>query len=523
MKKFLVMALVLLCLAANVFASGGKEATSSAKSSNGEGGTLKIGVKSECVHTMLSFSLTGAGVDYYYAWPVYESLFKPNAQGGVDPWLLESYEMDKENLTYTFHVRKGITFSDGTVFDAKALKWNLDHYLEVGAKVAALLPTVESVEMIDDYTVVLHLSSWSSIIPYAFSRECGYMYSPTYYEEHGKEYCDEHPCGTGPFVMTEWNYDVSKRFEARKDYWGGPVKLDAVEYIINTDALVAQAALQSGEIDVYLAPDPQTADSMKAVGANILSCSVKSHTYMLCFNSLNLSGSDPTGDLKVRQAISYAVDWKSLVKAVWGDYAEYRNQFGVGQYFYSDSVKGYEYNPTLAKKLLAEAGYPNGFSIDLKTEDSSALISAATIIQQYLSEVGIKANLSILSGADGNAAEAGWGEGLWVHASSVYVSAPMQMASMFRQNLSGHVLGLTNLLRPDDVEHYLGLSVSAASEEEAVKAIGEANRLLTDEYDIITNFAEVGTLFAVNDYVKNSGIGEVFYSVADLANAWLDK
>ena len=522
MKKWFTVCLVILCLVGQVFAGGSSEAASTGSGEEG-GGTLRIGINTENVHTMLSFTMTGTSDDYYYSWPVYESLFKPNAEGGVDPWLLESYEMDKDNLTYTFHIRPGITFSDGTPLDAEAMKWNLDHYLEVGAKVAALLSSIESVEVVDDLTVVLHLSTWSSILPYAFSRECGYMYSPTFYQEHGEEYCTQHPCGTGPFVMTEWNYDVSKRFEARDDYWGGPVKLDAVEYIIYTDALVAQAAMQSGELDVYLAPDPETARSMEASGITIKACPVASSTYMLCFNSLNTTGDDPTGDVRVRKAISHAVDWEALVQAVWDNYASYRNQFGVGQHFYSDSVIGYEYDPELSKQLLAEAGYPNGFTIDLKTEDSSALINSATIIQQYLSEVGINANLSVLAGADGNAAEAGWGKGLWVHGSSVYVSAPMQMASMFRQGLSGHVLGLTTLLRPDDVEAALALSVSAATEEEAVAAVGEANRLLTDEYNIITNFAETRGLFAVADYVKDSGIGEAFYSVADLANAWLDK
>ena len=187
------------------------------------------------------------------------------------------------------------------------------------------------------------------------------------------------------------------------------------------------------------------------------------------------------------------------------------------------SVKVYGYNPEKAKELLAEAGYPDGFEISLKTEETSALKNAATIIQSYLAEVGIKVNLSILSGADANTAEAGWGEGMWLHGSSVYVSVPMQMASMFRQNLTGHVLGINNLLRPDDVEAALATSVMAADEDEAVKSVGEANRLLTDEYCIVYNLAEVATLFAVNDYVKDSGIGEVFYSVADLGNAWLDK
>ena len=192
------------------------------------GGDLKIAINTECIHTMLSFDLTGAGADYYYSWPVYESLFKPNEEGTVDPWLLEDYSYDPDALTYTFHVRKGVTFADGTVLDAEAVKWNLDHYLEVGAKVEALLSSIDSVEVIDEYTVQLNLNKWSSILPYAFSRECGYMFSPTFFKEHGEEYCKEHPCGTGPFDLAEWNYDVSKKFVKRDDYWGGDVKLDSV-------------------------------------------------------------------------------------------------------------------------------------------------------------------------------------------------------------------------------------------------------------------------------------------------------
>lgn len=165
------------------------------------------------------------------------------------------------------------------------------------------------------------------------SRECGYMFSPTYFQEHGEEYCKSNPCGTGPFVMTDWTYDVSKTFKARDDYWGGEVMLDEVKYIIYTDALVASAALQSGEIDAYLAPDAETASTLEMMGYDVKTCSVKSHTYLLCFNSLNLKGDDPTGNLLVRQAICYAIDADALVEAVWGNYANVRNQFAVRSHF----------------------------------------------------------------------------------------------------------------------------------------------------------------------------------------------
>ena len=111
MKKWFTVCLVILCLVGQVFAGGSSEAASTGSGEEG-GGTLRIGINTENVHTMLSFTMTGTSDDYYYSWPVYESLFKPNAEGGVDPWLLESYEMDKDNLTYTFHIRPGITLME---------------------------------------------------------------------------------------------------------------------------------------------------------------------------------------------------------------------------------------------------------------------------------------------------------------------------------------------------------------------------------------------------------------------------
>ena len=523
MKKAVALFLALvLAVSMVVFGSNATEADTEK--------TLTIGIRVENTHDMLNFHLTGAGDDYYYSWPVYESLFRPNAQGGVDPWLLDSYEMHNDELYYLFHCRPGVTFADGTPFNAEALKWNLDHYLEVGQRVVALLPQVTTTEIVDDMTVRVNLSEWNSNIPYAYSREPGYMFSPTFYNEHGEEYCTEHPCGTGAFTLTEWVRDVSKTFTKRTDYWGGEVKLDTVKYVIMKDMQVASLALMNGDIDVLLAPPPETAVQLQEAGIPIKIAPVKSSDYLLVFNSLNkdkdgndYKGDDPTGNVLVRKAISYAIDEATLVEAVWGNFASERNQFGVGEFFKSDKVQGYPYNPEKAKELLAEAGYPNGFEIDLKTEDSAAMISAVQIIAQYLDEVGIKCNITILSGADGNMAEAGWGTGLWLHGSSVYVSASMQMASMFRQGLTGHVLGLTTMMRPDDVNEYLVKAMLAGSPEESVEACGEANHLMVDEYCIYDNIAEVATLFAENSYVQNSGIGEAFYSVSTLWQCTLNK
>lgn len=488
-----------------------------------KGGVLKIGTNAELNYNMMCFSLTGSSLDYVYSWPIYESLFKPNAQGTVDPWLLESYEQDPAAMTYTFRIRKGIKFSDGSDFNAEACKWNLDHYLEVGAKRTALLGDITGVSIVDDYTVQLQLSKWNSTIPYALSRECGYMFSKLQYETHGDEYCRENPVGTGPFVLKSWTRDVNKVFERNANYWGGEVLLDGVEYTIYSDALVAQAALKSGEIDVYAGMSWEGAVDLEAAGFLIKTSAVKSHVALLCFNALNESGTDPMGNVLVRQAVAHAIDKDALVEAVWHGYAKPTNQFCVGEHYYNSDVKGYNYDVAKAKELLAQAGYPNGFDTVIKTQDSSMQRNAATIMQAFLKEVGINAEVQILSGADGNKAETGWGEGMWFHSSSVYVSVPMQMGSMFRQNLTGGVLGLTTLLRPDDVNDALNRSISAATEDDAVRDIGEANRLLADEYCNILPIAEYPYFYVVSSKVQESGIGEAFYSVASLSTAWLSK
>lgn len=486
-----------------------------------KGGVLKIGVNAEINHNMMSFSMTGGSLEYVNSWPIYESLFRPNAQGTVDPWLVESYEQDPKAMTYTFHLRKDVTFSDGSAFNAKTCKWNLDHYLKVGAKRTALLGSIKSVDIVDDYTVMLSLSTWSSIIPYALSRECGYMFSELQYETYGDEYCQEHPVGTGPFVLKSWTRDVNKVFEKNTKYWGGEVNLDGVEYIVYSDPLVAQAALRSGEIDVCAGLTWSGAVEMDKAGFTIGTSALKSHCALLCFNSLNEKGDDPTGNLLVRQAICYAIDTKALTESMWHGYANVTNQFGIGKHYYNNDIAGYSYDVEKSKKLLADAGYPNGFSTTLKCDATQKDVAA--IIQAYLSKVGINVEILTLSGADSNQAENGWGSGMWFHTSSVYVSVPMQMASMFRQHLTGGVLGLTTLLRPDDVDAALAKSVTAESEEEAVKSVGEANRLLIDKYCTIMPVAQYPYFYVLNKRVKDADIGETFYSVASLATAWLDK
>jgi len=486
------------------------------------GGVLKIGTSREMNYNMLCFSLTGDSMDYVYSWPVYESLFKPNASGTVDPWLLEASDSDPEAMTYTFHIRKGVTFSDGTPLDAEAMKWNLDHYMEVGSKRKSLLGAIKSIDIVDDHTVKLQLSEWSSIIPTAFSREPGYMFSKKQFEEHGQEFCQENPVGTGPFVLQSWKRDVEKVFVRNETYWGGPVKLDGVKYTIYKDALVGQAAMMSGDIDAFAGMANTGFAPLKSRGFEVAIEPLLDHCSLLAFNSQNTSGDDPTGNLKVRQAICHAIDVPAVVAAAYHGLAQPTNQFGIGKHYWNDAIKGYPKDLDKARALLKEAGYAEGFKTKLAAQQDPESAMVLQIIQANLKEIGIDAEIELITGAAANQAAVGWGTGMWYQTSSVYVNVAMQMASMFRQNLSGNALGQTTMLHPDDVEAALAKSVQATSDAESVDAVKEANRLLVDEYAIFLPIAEYPYPYVLNKKVRDSGIGASFYSVATLDKAYLD-
>lgn len=503
-----------LSLAALAVAGGGRAFAA-------DGGVLNIGTNREMNYNMMSFSLTGDSLDYVYSWPIYESLFRPNAQGTVDPWLLESVDSDPEAMTYTFHVRPGVTFSDGTPLDAKTVKWNIDHYMQVGARRNALLGSLQSIELVDDMTLKLQLSTWSSIIPTAFSREPGYMFSQLQYETHGDEYCQEHPVGTGPFMLESWERNVNKVFKRNEKYWGGPVALEGVTYTIYNDPLVGQAAMMSGEIDAFAGMAYTGFKPLEDRGYEIAIPPLKSHCSLLVFNSRNVGGNDPTGNLLVRKAISHAINREEVVNAAYLGLAVPSDQFGIGTHYRNEDIVGYPYDPEKAKTLLAEAGFPDGFTTKLMTEAGAANATVLQIIQAHLANVGITADIEIPTGAAGNQAASGWGYGMWYQTSSVYVNVAMQMASMFRQNLTGNILGLATMERPDEVHELLSTAVAAQSDAEAVAAVQEANKLLIDEYAIYLPIAEYAYSYIVSDRIADTGIGATFYSVASLEKAHL--
>lgn len=324
---------------------------------------------------------------------IYETLLAYDNSGIPQPYLLESFEGNAEALTYTLVVKEGITFQDGTPLDAEAVKWNLDYYKENGVLTGSYFKDVDSVEVVDDKTVVIHMANWDALFNYGLARTC-FICSPTAVEKLGADGFNETPVGTGPFKVTKWVHGEGIYTEAYADYWQGKPYLDAVNFKIYASTATQQAAMEVGDLDImYLTGDAVTADSMEAKGYKITTAAIPDSGHTLCFNS---KAEGPLTDVRVRQAIALAVDVESINAALLsgGKYGTSSTQWAVstsGEYF---DIEGYGYDVDKAKSLLAEAGYEDGFDLTINFQVGDFAKSVCQIIQAELGEIGINVTLN---------------------------------------------------------------------------------------------------------------------------------
>ena len=383
------------------------------------------------------------------------------------------------------------------------------------------MPNMESFEVTGDYTVVIHMSKWDSTVPYSLAREAGYMFSKVAWETYGQDYCALHPVGTGPFMLTEWETDVSKTYTKYDGYWQGEPLLDEIVCTIYADSLVAQAALEVGDLDVFFSADLGLVKTLADEGFSIETGTVMSTIPLLCFNSVNTD--DVFNDIKVRQAVCHAIDQQALCNSIYYGYYEPTNQFaGESSVYYSDDVVGYDYDPELAKEILAEAGYPDGFDTTLTIKNEETIVACATAIQAQLAEIGVNVELVIVDAADYGVTLTGWESGMLMHPSDLPVDIVQQASSMWVQGLSGICLGLTSIIRPDDVNQYITEAVSAGTEEEKESLMHQAQVAIIDEWCMFFPLGVGYKTYVQGPHVHDAGMNSTYYTQATLWSAWVD-
>jgi peptide/nickel transport system substrate-binding protein len=314
--------------------------------------------------------------------------------------LAESYSLSEDDLSIIFNLRKGIKFHDGTDFNAQAVKWNLDRARGAEkSQYARDLKSIAEVSVVDDYTVEIKLTAPDAALLDQFIQPIGYMVSPTAVAKFGDDF-QLTAVGTGPYLFQEWsggNRVVGVRNEA---YWRSDKEGNRLPYsdkaIIRfvTEASVAMIELQSGNADILrssLIADFTTAEAdpkLQIIDPGL-------GTYQYCgLNNLKA----PFNNEKLRQALNAAIDRETIARVISDKYGKVLPNFisPLSWVFDPDVVNPYSYNPELARKLLAEAGYPNGFDTTISIIKRDPDVEIGQLIQFQLAKVGINVNVEIM-------------------------------------------------------------------------------------------------------------------------------
>jgi len=333
---------------------------------------------------------------------IHNSLFELSPMLVLEPVLAESSEVSEDGLTYTFKLRQGVKFHDGTEFTAKDVKYTYDYYRdpENATTIAGNFLGVDSVETPDDYTVVVHMAEVNAA--FMVNGATTFIVQSEYHKEVGEDIYKTAPIGTGAFKLKEWKPAEYTELEAFDDHFRGRPNIDFLREDIVPEPSVRTIALETGEAHSAVWP-LLVEDSLRlAKDPNFVS-------YRTSWSSIKhfpLNNSLPQlSDKRVRQAMMYALDRPQIIDDIWSGAASVAltNLSPKYDFYYNRDVKQYEYDPEKAEALLEEAGWVDADGDGVREKDGEKLSFTVTVItgdqarrpiaevaQQYFAAVGIE-------------------------------------------------------------------------------------------------------------------------------------
>ncbi|MBF0257928.1 MAG: ABC transporter substrate-binding protein [Desulfamplus sp.] len=332
-------------------------------------------------------------------WPLFNSLVMVNDDGVLEPALAESWTVSDGGKIYSMKLRKGVKFHNGEDFNADSVIFSWKRGTGKDVTWRKKWDIVKEIEKIDDFTIKLKLEA-----PYPLLlRQISYFWNIVpegYLKEVGEDGFIKHPVGTGPFKFVEWKKGDRLIYEANLNYWEkDKPKVEKLIFRPIEESSTRVAAIKTGEIDIVSRLSSEEAAMLKGVpGVDVIEYPVD-RVFYITFNNLTSGKGLPTENKLVRQAINHAVDINAIIDSLFNGHGKPTNGFFVPTNLgYDKDLKPFEYNPEKAKKLLKEAGYPDGFSIELAapTGAYSQFEQVCEAIQGFLGEVGIKVKLTLM-------------------------------------------------------------------------------------------------------------------------------
>lgn len=322
---------------------------------------------------------------------MYEKLFVMDDTLTPTPWLAESYEFSDDSLSLTIKLKEGITFHNGEELKANDVAFTILR-AKTEAAVSSLVDPVSDVVVIDDYTVEVQMSQvFVPILTYLAQDSLSIMCESAW-DEYGYDIADN-PIGTGPYEFVSITLGDSVQLKRYEDYWGEPAVTENAMIRTIPESASRLLEVESGGVNVAYDIAPSDVPTAESSDEMFLVRDLNLSTAYMGFNC----DDEILGDVKVRQAINYALDLESVVTAVYtGAGAVSNAPMGDIVWGVNENLTPYDQDLDKAKELLAEAGYPDGFEVNLWTNDNSQRIQIAEIVQNQLAAVGIDVTVSIL-------------------------------------------------------------------------------------------------------------------------------
>lgn len=323
---------------------------------------------------------------------MYNNLVKFNSEMELLPDLAESWEVSADSLTWTFKLRQGVKFHDGTPFNAQAVKTSFERVLnpDTGSPRRSVLEIIDQVEVVDENTVNITTKTPCGSLLQQLAHPVGAIISPTALETYGDEY-SSHPVGTGPFKYVEWKIGEELVLERNEDYFDGAPQVAKVYFRVVPEDATRSLLLQSNSADIAMRLPVTEIERLENNPEIAIS---ESDTVMTMYVALN-NNKGVLKDVKVRQAMNYAVDKSIIVKDILGGLATVADA-PISPYTWGyAAINDYPHDVEKAKQLLAEAGYPDGIELELWTPVGRYLMDTQVSenLQAQWAEAGINVKI----------------------------------------------------------------------------------------------------------------------------------
>ena len=487
--------------------------------------TLVVGVSSD-IHT-LDPGVSSDNYDWRQIYPCYDRLVKYKVVDGrgsteVEPHAAESWTVSDDGTVWTFKIRKGIAFDDGTALDAEAVRFAFDRTLKIGKGPADNIGAIASMSVKDPYTLEITLKNAYGPFLQTLATDGASIVNPGVmkHEKDGdlaQAWLAENTDGSGPFKLTEWTRGQRAVLEAKQDYWGGAPKLKKAVVRFMSESADRRMALERGDIDIS---ENVLIDQIPALVGNPDVVVKRYPSQLVEYVYLN-NQKPPLDNPKVRNALCYAVDYKGIIDYVLqGNGVQMRGPVPQGMWGHKEDLFQHSRDIEKAKALLREAGADNGLELTLiYSERRASWEQIATILQSNFAEIGVKLKLELMANPTlRDRVDKGDFE-LCLGAWSPDFADPFMFMNFWFDSKNGGLPGNRSFYKNDEVDALVRKAASIADQSERTKLYYQAQEIVMKEAPYIFLY-QVQTIVPMRKNVMGYVYNPMLESMYNFESIW---